>query len=174
MDGFLTVVLNKNLQPNTIRHSRLATAAWKSFLYGSVTFLRLLYMLIAMSNQLGAIAVVVITLSIGQFAIEYIEYQEPNFERQVEEPLLGTRRRSGKPRARSKPDNIFIHPNQSNLARADAVAYELGITGDTELVRGNKADGKSWALGRGRDMARETFGDSHRRPGSDEDSDSIG
>ncbi|KAF8140495.1 hypothetical protein EV363DRAFT_1312630 [Boletus edulis] len=169
LERFLTVILNKNIQPSTVRHSRFATAVWRSSVYGFVTFLRLLYMLIAMSNQLGAIAIVVIMLSLGQFTIEYAEYQEPNFETQVEleEPLLGTsfgrRRPTGRFRARSKPDNIFIHPNESNLARADAVALELGIAGDTELVQGNKTDGKSWQLGKGRDVARETFGGSHRR-----------
>ncbi|KAH0838105.1 hypothetical protein J3R83DRAFT_6350 [Lanmaoa asiatica] len=118
-----------------------------------------------------AIAIVVITLSIGQFAIEYVGYQEQNLETQLEEPLLGNsfgrRRPIGRPHLRSKPDNIFIHPNESNLARADAVALELGITGDTELVQGNRADGRSWQLGKGRDVARETFGGSHRRLDSD-------
>ncbi|KAF8560134.1 hypothetical protein OG21DRAFT_1492535 [Imleria badia] len=123
-------------------------------------------MLIAMSNQLGAIAIVVIMLSLGQFAIEYTEYQEPNLGRQVEEPLLASferRRPIWRPRARSKPDSIFIHPNESNLARADAVALELGIAGDTKLVQGNRAVGQSWQLGKGRDVARKTFGSSHRR-----------
>jgi hypothetical protein len=84
----------------------------------------------------------------------------------VEEPLLGTsfgrRHAIERPRSRSKPDNIFIHPNESNLARADAFALELGVGGDTELVQGNRADGQSWQLGKGRDIARETFGGSHR------------
>jgi len=148
-------------------------------MYGCLTFLRLLYMLIAMSNHLGAIAVVVIALSMGQFAIEYLEYQEPNSDRQLEEPLLETSfqdgtgrawRRVERRRTRSKPDNIFIHPYESNLARADAVALELGITGDTDLVQGNMADGRSWQLGRGKDVAREVFGHSHRRLVSDTDS----
>ena len=85
----------------------------------------------------------------------------------MEEPLLGTsfgrRHAIGRPRTRSKPDSIFIHPNESNLARADAFALELGVGGDTELVHGNRADGQSWQLGKGRDIARETFGGSHRR-----------
>ncbi|KAG9314150.1 exonuclease V a 5' deoxyribonuclease-domain-containing protein [Chiua virens] len=174
-ERFLTLILNKNISPSTLRYSRLATAAWKSSLYGSVTLLRLLYMLIAMSNQLGCVSSSnVITLSIGQFAIEYIDYQEPNSDRHVEEPLLGTsyepfRRRHTNPRVRSKPDNIFIHPNENNLARADAVALQLGLAGDTELVQGNnlRADGHSWQLGKGKELARETFGATHRRSQSD-------
>ena len=38
---FLTVVLNKNVQPSKVGHSRLATAAWRSSVYAFVTFLRL-------------------------------------------------------------------------------------------------------------------------------------
>ena len=38
---FLTAVLNKNVQPSMVRHSRLATAAWRSSVYAFVTFLRL-------------------------------------------------------------------------------------------------------------------------------------
>ena len=64
---------------------------------------------------------------------------------------------------RSKPDSLFIHPNESNLARADAVALELGVASDTELAQGNNADGRAWELGRGRDVAKATFGGSHHR-----------
>jgi hypothetical protein len=178
-ERLLTVVLNKKIRPSTVRNSRLATAAWRSSVYGFVTFLRLLYMLIAMSNQLGAIAVVVIALSIGQFAIEYTEYQDPNPDEQ-EEPLLRasftSRHPIGRRRTRSKPDNIIIHPRESNLARADAVALELGIAGDTELVQGNRADGQSWQLGKGRDVAREAFGgpQGHRLTDSDADVFDVG
>ena len=68
-------------------------------------------------------------------------------------PSLGPSR----PRAKSKPDSIFIHPNESNLARADAAAVQLGIAGDTERVKANMypADEDAWELGRGRDVARE-------------------
>lgn len=52
------------------------------------------------------------------------------------------------------------------MARADAFALELGIGGDTELVQGNRADGRSWQLGEGRDAAREAFGGSHSHPDS--------
>jgi len=174
-ERFLTVVLNKHVQPRWAQRSRLANAVWRSSVYGLVTLLRLLYMLVAMSYQLGAIAVVVVTLSVGQFVSEYFEYQEPDWERHVEEPLLGTsagrRRLAGsiRPHSRSKPTAILIHPNESNLARADAAALELGIAGDTELVKGNRApDGQeSWQQGKGRDVAREMFGDAHYRQHSD-------
>ena len=64
---------------------------------------------------------------------------------------------ASRPRSRSKPESIFIHPNHSNLARADAAAANLGIAGDTERVKANTypADEDAWEHGRGRDVARE-------------------
>lgn len=63
---------------------------------------------------------------------------------------------SSRPRSRSKPAGIFIHPAESNLARADAVAVQLGLSGDTELVKANEypADEEPWELGKGKDVAR--------------------
>lgn len=46
-----------------------------------------------------------------------------------EEPLL-----PGEARPRSKPSDLYIHPNLSNVARADAVATELGLSGNTDRV----------------------------------------
>lgn len=65
--------------------------------------------------------------------------------------------RSARPRSRSKPESIFIHPNDSNIARADAAAVQLGLVSDTDLVKGNvyPDDGETWEHGRGRDVARE-------------------
>jgi len=70
-----------------------------------------------------------------------------------------------RPRSKSKPDtlNIFIHPNESNIARAEAVAQELGLSGETELVKANvyhepEHDGEGWELGKGRDVARGLLG----------------
>ncbi|KAI0830885.1 hypothetical protein BC628DRAFT_1416372 [Trametes gibbosa] len=62
-----------------------------------------------------------------------------------------------RPRSKSKPESIFIHPNHSNLARADAAAVELGLAGDTERVKSNvyPAEEDPWAHGKGRDVARE-------------------
>lgn len=71
---------------------------------------------------------------------------------------------SKRPRAksRSKPSSIFIHPNDSNIARADAAAVEMGIQGDTDRVQiSNKyPDERSsaWEHGKGRDMARDLLG----------------
>lgn len=63
-------------------------------------------------------------------------------------------------RSRSKPEDIFIHPTESNIARADAAALELGLAGNTERVQGNTYAGKEapWEAGTGRDAARALLG----------------
>jgi hypothetical protein len=65
---------------------------------------------------------------------------------------------------RSKPDDIFIHPSDSNLARADAVALEMGLSGDTDRVQEVKYPDEeaAWELGKGKDMARALLGSSHQ------------
>ncbi|KAG8962943.1 hypothetical protein FRC03_003613 [Tulasnella sp. 419] len=54
-------------------HSPKTVALRKTSLYALVTTLRLSYMLISMSLHVGLIAIIVISLSIGQFYIEYKE-----------------------------------------------------------------------------------------------------
>jgi len=59
---------------------------------------------------------------------------------------------------KSKPTEIFIHPRESNLARADAAALHLGLAGDTERVKGNMYpvdNNAAWEVGKGKDLARE-------------------
>ncbi len=82
-----------------------------------------------------------------------------------------------------KPAGLFIHPNNSNLARADAAAVELGLHRSTERVEMLRTSCESddddataaWGQGRGRDTARnllgaathrQTRGSSHSRSGS--------
>ena len=78
-----------------------------------------------------------------------------------------------RPRAKSKskPSDIFIHPNYSNISRADAMAVEMGIHGDTDRVKSNTAaeDDNAWELGKGRAVARELLrgsASSHTRTAS--------
>jgi hypothetical protein len=67
-----------------------------------------------------------------------------------------------KPRGKVKPAGLFIHPNNSNLARADAAAVELGLHRSTERVEALQTSCDSdeddamaaWGQGRGRDAAR--------------------
>ncbi|RXW18512.1 hypothetical protein EST38_g7350 [Candolleomyces aberdarensis] len=65
-----------------------------------------------------------------------------------------------RPRSKSKPDDIFIHPAESNIARADVLAIQLGISkGDTTpervLQQQRKQPPADWEVGKGRDLARE-------------------
>jgi len=97
--------------------------------------------LIAMTFNVGVIIVIVTALAAGQFVIEYLDAvpsspQDSSFI--MNEPLLGGQDTTeGRPyppqhnrfRSKLKPENIFIHPNESNIFRADAVALELGIAG---------------------------------------------
>lgn len=78
-----------------------------------------------------------------------------------------------RPRAKSRakpPSAIFIHPAQSNLARADAAALELGLGGDTERVRapGAGRGAPAWAHGHGPQAARALLGNA-RRSASEKD-----
>ncbi|KZT27681.1 hypothetical protein NEOLEDRAFT_1060369 [Neolentinus lepideus HHB14362 ss-1] len=171
-ERLLTLALTKHWSPfASTRHSRLRSALWRAALYWIVTFVRLLYMLIAMTFHVGILIVTVTALTTGQFIIEY--YDAPQVHRNsrdvysVKEPLLSPSPESesyslrmdqmkGRPRSKSKPESIFIHPNESNIARADAVALEMGLHGDTELVKGNMypEEDDAWELGKGREVAR--------------------
>jgi hypothetical protein len=65
-------------------------------------------------------------------------------------------------RGKVKPAGFFIHPNNSNLACADAVAVELGLHRSTERVEALRTSCDSdddevmaaWGRGHGRDTAR--------------------
>ncbi|GBE77260.1 hypothetical protein SCP_0101330 [Sparassis crispa] len=156
--------------------SRLRILVWRTCLYWVVTFDRLLYMLIAMTFNLGLIIITATSLSAGQFVIEYLNTPaaHPPDPENVKEPLLSdcyeppTRRESypppvnttGRPRSKSKPESIFIHPSESNIARADVAAMQLGLSGDTDIVKWNAYpdNGDAWQLGKGKDVARELLG----------------
>ena len=79
--------------------------------------------------------------------------------------LQGTHVVKTRPRSRSKPDAIFIHPTESNLARADAAALELGLSGHTDRVHGNRYDREEapWVTGAGQNAARTLLGAAHRK-----------
>ncbi|KAF8204014.1 hypothetical protein BJ912DRAFT_223169 [Pholiota molesta] len=148
---------------------------WRTGLYSVTTFLRLCYMLVAMSCHLGLIFTIVVTLSAAQFTIEiqkkpkssivfskYPQYQSLLRFRFSTAPAAGRTQISSQiypdaAQIQIQTRFIFIHPAQSNIARADAAALELGIGGDTELVKGysyTKED-PAWEIGKGKDLARE-------------------
>ncbi|KAH9897684.1 hypothetical protein C8Q73DRAFT_682163 [Cubamyces lactineus] len=182
-ERLLTYAMSKKWNPFARGHrpSRIGTALWRAFLYWLVTFDRLMYMLIGMTFSFGLIVVAVTCLAIGQFIIEYLDSapehnrhdsenvkerllpspSEDNFPREPTPssypPTAASRPTTTRPRSKSKPESIFIHPNESNIARADAAAVTLGLSGDTERVKANvyPADEDPWEHGKGRDVARE-------------------
>ncbi|KAI0053460.1 hypothetical protein FA95DRAFT_1481624 [Auriscalpium vulgare] len=182
----LTFALAQHWTPiRYVRRSRLRTALWRMGMYWVVTLFRLLYMLVSMTFHVPLLLVIVTSLSVGQFAMEF--YEQPHSPAlrnsyRLHEPLLSpTSPVSDKhtihtrPRARSsKPADIFIHPSNSNLARADAAAVELGLHGSTDRVRAQMQPGEAtqWDHGQGRDVARQLLGGSsssarsHTRPES--------
>jgi hypothetical protein len=137
-------------------------------------------MLLSMTFHIWLILVIVLSLTFGQLLIEYYE-QEPHDDHS---PLATTHQKntynvtlptSQSPppphrmmmirKARGnkvKPAGLFIHPNNSNLARADAAAVELGLHRSTERVEALRTSSDSdyddvmasWGQGRGRDAAR--------------------
>jgi len=128
-----------------------------------------------MSNNIGLIAVAATVLASAQFIIEL--YRPPQTHRRdsfASEPLLHASEDhyslpsttfNSRPRTKGKPGNIFIHPIESNLARADMAAQQLGLQGDTDRVKAQtyppQDDG--WELGKGRDVARSLLGGNGRR-----------
>ena len=71
------------------------------------------------------------------------------------------------PRMRkTKPPGLFIHPNHPNIARADAMAVELGLGEERLRAPRTSSDSDDSGLGRvqdrGRETARALFGASQR------------
>jgi hypothetical protein len=66
-----------------------------------------------------------------------------------------------RPRSRSRPGNIFIRPNESNIFRADAAALEMGVTGDAELAKGQNSSADKCKQD-GEDKAGEILASSSR------------
>jgi len=175
----LTYAMSVKWSPLLSRRSRFRRALWRTSLYWVVTLARLLYMLISMTFHVGLIFVIVTSLASGQFVIEYLDSRHPDLATdpdQANEPLLGAspyddrpvalEHIATRPRSKSKPGDIFIHPNASNVARADAYALQLGLGGETENIKdaGYHGTGDTWEQGKGREIARELLG--HRRQSS--------
>lgn len=90
-------------------------------------------------------------------------------------------------RSKLKPNRLFIHPTESNLARAEAFAIQHGLAvGNNDLVdatsyryagtpvssQDKAAAGHGWGGGKGRETARELLGGSADSPfhiGDDEE-----
>jgi len=174
----LTFAITKHWNPfPSVCGSRLRKAIWRAVLYWLATVLRLTYMLVAMSYNIGLIFVTATALAAGQLVIEYVEASQGSSRDsyQVQEPLLATHSATEdlsyppqhsmdtRPRSKSRPENIFINPNESNIFRADAVALEMGITGDAELVKANSYSAEDWKRAEEGDKAGEILASSSRQ-----------
>ncbi|KAJ6489598.1 copper transporter [Mycena vitilis] len=140
-ERLLSFAFDHRWGPASIRRSRAANALWRAGMYWVLALLRLMYMLIAMTMHAGLILVAVTTLAVCQF---FIELRTPPPTRDLdytpleEAPLytmpscedVGAFRHDA--RAKPRPEEIFIHPAQSNVARADALA---GGTGRMQGIR---------------------------------------
>ena len=86
-----------------------------------------------------------------------------------------------RPRSKSKPDEIFIHPTNSNIARAEVIATRMGFgTENNEYVDTSSytyprspsinddtsapINHRRWGAGNGRDVARGLLGGSSSNP----------
>ncbi|KAF4611695.1 hypothetical protein D9613_004201 [Agrocybe pediades] len=180
-ERFLTFVLEKQWTPRICRRSRTCLAMWRTGLYSIATFLRLCYMLAGMTFHVGLIFCIILSLSIGQFLIELRKLPKApdslsrnprahesslpllSDEEPTTYPLKPVHNKT-RPRSKSKPDDIFIHPTESNIARADAVALELGLAGETDRVAYSRPKGSpAWEIGKGRDIAREMLRGSNQQ-----------
>jgi len=174
VERFITFALDKRWKPITHpRRSRWKNVLSRSIMFWIASMLRLFYMLVAMTFHLGLIMVVATCLSIAYLVTELSEseplpsndaYQSLAQSEPVEPvPLTSI---STRPRSRSKPDEIHIHPAQSNVARADALAHQLGLTSPNKTNADffPKEDA-AWELGKGPEMARALLGNS-RSPSS--------
>ncbi|KIM62643.1 hypothetical protein SCLCIDRAFT_15786 [Scleroderma citrinum Foug A] len=133
--------------PRWASHPQILSAGWKASLYGLVTLCRLW---VALHVTIPSVAL----MSCDGLSYETISHNEVS---SAQEALLGSPRHRQN-RTKPKPDSIFIHPYQSNLAQADAAAFELSISGNMELVTGIRpSDDQGWEHSKGRDVARELF-----------------
>lgn len=154
-------------------HSHWRIALSRCLLYWIAMILRLCYMLATMTFNTGLIIVIATSLSLTQLIID-IRSSSPNAENHSfqrldrhnpsdvyeyppsptadsthsESTIVGKTR----PRSKSKPDDIFIHPTDSNIARADAMADHLVLE---ERLRSNPENTSVWQEGTGRDLARQ-------------------
>ncbi|KAJ4485729.1 copper transporter [Lentinula aciculospora] len=167
-ERFLSFISEQEWRPSFVARSRWQNALWKTALYWVITLLRLLYMLCAMSFHFGLLLVIVTSLAVAHLLVEVRKMQSSDTRgsyTSIEQPFHDETPDRQRPRSKSKPDGIFIHPQHSNLARADAAALQLGLGGPTERVSGSEyllKEETSWKSGTGQDAARALLGRSRQ------------
>ncbi|KAJ3806757.1 copper transporter [Lentinula aff. lateritia] len=200
-ERFLSFLSEQEWRPPFVARSRWQNVCWKTALYWVITLLRLLYMLCAMSFHFGLLLVIVRTkclpkkykldsvtkvtsLAVAHLLIEVRKDIQSSDTRgvysSIEQPFhddTPNHRLPSVRRLKSKPNGIFIHPQHSNLARADAAALQLGLGGPTERVSGSVYQLKeeaSWKIGTGKDVARALLGGSQQQSNTNQHSFDVG
>jgi len=129
-------------------------------------------MLISMTYHIGLILIIVMSLTSAQFVVDYLQDTHaapPKSFDHANIPLLRTPSdldhasslyddsSTAQPRTKARPDQLFLHPNNSNIARAESFALELGL--------GGEANGRAQAIGggysAGNGEARQNGNDAH-------------
>ncbi|KAJ3851826.1 copper transporter [Lentinula lateritia] len=186
-ERFLSFLSEQEWRPPFVARSRWQNVCWKTALYWVITLLRLLYMLCAMSFHFGTpvySVTKVTSLAVAHLLIEVRKDIQSSDTRgvysSIEQPFhddTPNHRLPSVRRSKSKPNGIFIHPQHSNLARADAAALQLGLGGPTERVSGSVYQLKeeaSWKIGTGKDVARALLGGSQQQSNTNQHSFGVG
>ncbi|KAF9469770.1 hypothetical protein BDZ94DRAFT_26986 [Collybia nuda] len=144
LERWTSCILEKRWEPRFIRRLHWQKIVWRSMLYWLVMFLRLSYMLVAMSFHLGLLLVMVTTLTVSQTLIEMFNSPfETNSKYRAtdEEPLLDERHMMmtipAQPHSKSRPDAISAQTNDSNITPNDT-ALDFGVPSDVGQVHGNR------------------------------------
>lgn len=184
-----------DLSPIVSRRSLWKNALWRCLLYWVAIILRLCYMLAAMTFNMGLLVIMATTLALTQFAIElnspppegshafqsiglaetrrdsdatYLPSAETSSSGGYDTASSATAVPKNRPRSKSKPESIFIHPAQSNIARADAMAHHLHLEERIRSEMDHTDNSLAWQEGRGKEMARQllhpTAGDGPSAP----------
>ncbi|EAU92588.2 hypothetical protein CC1G_06599 [Coprinopsis cinerea okayama7 len=170
----------------TSYRNRWRKALWRCLLYWIAVILRLCYMLAAMTFNMGLLIVMATTLATTQLFIELKSSPSPqshSFEplpvslenRRDSSTLLSSSRTNSitsdfshnttnaiktRPRSKSKPEDIFIHPAESNIARADAMVHHLGLEERMRAEYEESGQDSGWQEGKGREVARQLLSNS--------------
>ncbi|KAK1234842.1 hypothetical protein PQX77_001936 [Marasmius sp. AFHP31] len=131
-ERFLHFVHDRRWCPEALRRTRFTNALWRTALYWILTLLRFCQMLVVMSFNATLLLLTVTTLAVGQF---FIELSRCSSEEDTG-PASYSRIDDEEPQAphphrtKHRPDGLFIHPNHSNVLRAEAqaAALELGVS----------------------------------------------
>ncbi|KAF9270680.1 hypothetical protein L218DRAFT_50768 [Marasmius fiardii PR-910] len=134
-ERFLQFVHERHWAPSFCHRHRLRGAIWKTILYWNLTLLRLCEMLVVMTLHAGLLLLTVTTLAISQFFIELQKYPceegSGGYSRINDENVPAPYHHATP--SKNRPNDLSIHPNHSNAARAEAAAMELGIFGQRNV-----------------------------------------